>query len=672
MNNEKLDTTLNLSLETGEAARQKSEVLSSGVDEQAGTWEIIVKYHGDISEAVREVEAADILLNGYAIMVVTRAQLERLVQLEQIEFIEMPKQLQYNTYRAKQASCILPVTTGGLQLSGRGVLVACIDSGIDYMLRDFQNENGSRILYLWDQTLQAGMPGNDGVNQVPGALSGNSGVNQAPGALAGNGRGYQAPNGFSEGIEFTKEDIDRAIESAAEMGNTVSNYERAREIVPSLDITGHGTAVAGIAAGSAVSPLYRGVAPRSDLIIVKLRGNRQNIAEEENTTVGNRQNIAPEENPTAESQTENQTQTARRQMRVGSNLTQISNSNFPLTTDLMRGITYVIQKAEELGRPVVINLSIGDTYGAHDGTSLLERFIDSVCDNGRNVICIGSGNEAVSNGHTSFILEAEVRMELTVAERERGTNVQLWKNYVDECMLEVEAPNGNRYTVALDVRGKQTWVVGNTQMLIYVSPPKPFTVNEEIIFDFIPTREYIDSGIWTFILTPVSSNQHDYHMYLPNSDTRNSNTRFLTPTPELTMTIPAFATRALTVGAYDIVTNSYADFSGRDRNIGEEERIFFAANVKPDIVAPGVNITAPAVGGGYASFTGTSFATPIVTGSVALLLEWGIVRGNDRFLYGEKIKAYLRKGAKALNGDMVYPNPRTGWGALCVSDSLPG
>ena len=137
------------------------------------------------------------------------------------------------------------------------------------------------------------------------------------------------------------------------------------------------------------------------------------------------------------------------------------------------------------------------------------------------------------------------------------------------------------------------------------------------------------------------------------------------------MTIPAFASRALTVGAYDIVTNSYADFSGRDRNIGEEERIFFASDVKPDIVAPGVDVTAPAAGGGYAFFTGTSFATPIVTGSAALLMEWGIVRGNDIFLYGEKVKAYLRKGAKALSGNRIYPNPRTGWGALCVAESLP-
>lgn len=586
MNNEKLDTTLNLSLEADDSQRMKSEILSNGFDEEMQTWEVIVKYHGDASMLVRESESADILLNGYAIINATREQLTELVSHPQIEFMEMPKQLQYDVYRAKQASCILPVVTGAEALSGKGVLIAVIDSGIDYLLRDFQNEEGSRILYLWDQTLETKVE------------------------TAGN---------FSIGTEFTKEDIDRAI-AVSKNGTQRPDYGAAREIVPSADTSGHGTAVAGIAAGNSVSPLYRGIAPESGLIIVKLRGRTQNES---------------------------------------------------LTTDLMRGITYVVSKAEELELPVVINISIGDTYGAHDGTTLLERFIDSVCDNGRNVICIGAGNEAVTNGHTSFIPRNEVRVEMSVAGRERGINVQIWKNYVDTCEMALEAPNGERFFVDMKYQGKQEWTVVNTQLLIYAAPPKPYTVNEEIFFDFIPLQETVGSGIWTFIITPISENQHDYHMFLPNSNVRNFGTRFIRPTPELTMTIPAFSSRALTVGAYDIAINSYADFSGRGREMGEEGREFFATDSKPDITAPGVGIMAPATGGGYASFSGTSFAAPVVTGSVALLMEWGIVRGNDPFLYGEKVKAYLRKGAQSLSSDRYYPNNKTGWGALCVKNAFP-
>lgn len=586
MSNEKMDSTLNVSLEAEQNQRIKSDILSSGYDEESNTWEVIVKYHGDIEKISGMVQETDILINDYAIVRATKGQLEELALWEQIEYLELPKGLQFDIYRAKQESCILPLIAGENGLNGKGVLIAVIDSGIDYLLQDFRDAQGSRILYLWDQTLeQAGTTGNQ----------------------------------KTLGIEFTKTDIDKAI-AIATAKDGIRDYRAAQEIVPSTDASGHGTAVAGIAAGSSLSPLYRGVAPKSSLIVVKLRGQRQNS---------------------------------------------------PLSTDLMRAITYVVQKAEELEKAVAINISIGDTYGAHDGTSLLERFIDSVCQNGRNVICIGAGNEAVANGHTSFIPETVMRVELSVSERERGTNVQIWKNYVDTCKIILEAPNGERYEVDLERVGLQEWINANTQVLIYVAPPRPFSVNEQIFFDFIPIEDYVESGIWTFIMEPVTPFQHDYHMFLPGAAVRNSGTRFLQANPELTMTIPAFARRALTIGAYDGALDAYADFSGRNRRLSQEERVFFAIETKPDIVAPGVGIRAPVAGGGYASFTGTSFATPIVTGSVALMMEWGIARGNDMFLYGEKVKAYLRKGARALNGDSLYPNEKTGWGALCLEDSLP-
>mgnify|MGYP002275751885 FL=1 len=134
------------------------------------------------------------------------------------------------------------------------------------------------------------------------------------------------------------------------------------------------------------------------------------------------------------------------------------------------------------------------------------------------------------------------------------------------------------------------------------------------------------------------------------------------------MTIPSTASLAVTVAAYDARTFSYADFSGRGpAGMYEGENV-----LKPDIAAPGVRVTAPVPGGGYQSFSGTSFAAPFVTGSAALLMEWGIVRGNDPYLYGEKVKAYLRKGAKQLAGYERWPNALLGYGALCVRDSLPG
>ena len=124
--------------------------------------------------------------------------------------------------------------------------------------------------------------------------------------------------------------------------------------------------------------------------------------------------------------------------------------------------------------------------------------------------------------------------------------------------------------------------------------------------------------------------------------------------------------------AYDSTYDTYADFSGRGyvdrrRTIG----VVTAGLTKPDLAAPGVGILAPDIYGGYTPFTGTSFAAPIVSGSAALLMEWGIVRGNDAFLYGEKVKAYLRSGARPVRGEAEYPNDRVGFGALCLADSLP-
>jgi minor extracellular serine protease Vpr len=144
----------------------------------------------------------------------------------------------------------------------------------------------------------------------------------------------------------------------------------------------------------------------------------------------------------------------------------------------------------------------------------------------------------------------------------------------------------------------------------------------------------------------------------------NRATRFLVSDPDTTLTIPSTASRVVSVGAYDDSYLSYADFSGRGYTR-------LNTSVKPDLAAPGVGIMAPRAGGGYGPVTGTSFAAPFVSGSAALMMEWGIVRGNDPFLYGEKVKAYLIRGARPLPGETIYPNQRLGFGRLCLEDSFP-
>ena len=153
----------------------------------------------------------------------------------------------------------------------------------------------------------------------------------------------------------------------------------------------------------------------------------------------------------------------------------------------------------------------------------------------------------------------------------------------------------------------------------------------------------------------------NYALWLPSESVLNKGTAFLFTSVQGTLTIPSTAFRTIGVGAYNSATMTYADFSGRGSG----------ARIKPDLVAPGVNVRAPIPGGSFGEFSGTSFATPFVTGSAALLMQWGIVDGNDPFLYGEKVKAYFQRGARQILGFEEYPNQVVGYGALCVEDSFP-
>lgn len=295
----------------------------------------------------------------------------------------------------------------------------------------------------------------------------------------------------------------------------------------------------------------------------------------------------------------------------------------------------------------------------------MERYIDDVSGIWKSVICVGTGNEAASAGHTSGVLleDEEDVIELAVQERQSSFGVQIWKEYTDEVAISLISPSGVRVGPIQEILGSQQFRVNQTQILLYYGEPSPYSTSQEIYLDFIPVGEYVDAGVWKIELRPGEIVSGQYDLWLPSESALNRGTAFLFPTDNATITIPSTSSRVISVGAYDALTFAYADFSGR----GSRE----LSGQKPDLVAPGVNVTTVVSGGGYASFSGTSFATPFVTGSAALLMEWGIVMGNDPYLYGEKVKAYLRRGAKPLPGFTQYPNLLVGYGALCVEESLP-
>ena len=381
--------------------------------------------------------------------------------------------------------------------------------------------------------------------------------------------------------------------------------------IPGADVLGHGTQVAAIACGSS------GVAAQADILVVKLGLAAKN--------------------------------------------------GFPRTTQLMEALDYVVRKAIDYGKPLAVNISFGNNYGDHTGSSLLENFINDIADSWKCSICIGSGNEGLGAVHTGGTLteDMEETVELAVSSYETGLSIQIWKDYWDDIAVEIIAPSG-RNLGRIQENGRVSRIrYEDMELLTYFGEPSPFRIRQEIYIDMIPQTVYIQSGLWKLRLIPRSIRNGRYDMWLPAQGALNFGTGFTSPDSASTFTIPSAAAKAVTVGAYDAGTGSAAPFSGR----GYIVEIGGSLMVKPELAAPGVNVLVPSVSG-MARVSGTSYATPFVTGSAALLMEWGIVRGNDAFLYGEKLKAYLIKGAEPLAGAAV-PDTQTGWGRLCLKNSLP-
>ena len=381
--------------------------------------------------------------------------------------------------------------------------------------------------------------------------------------------------------------------------------------IPGADVLGHGTQVAAIACGSS------GVAAQADILVVKLGLAAKN--------------------------------------------------GFPRTTQLMEALDYVVRKAIDYGKPLAVNISFGNNYGDHTGSSLLENFIIDIADSWKCSICIGSGNEGLGAVHTGGTLteDMEETVELAVSSYETGLSIQIWKDYWDDIAVEIIAPSGRNLGRIQENSRVSRIRYEDMELLTYFGEPSPFRIRQEIYIDMIPQTVYIQSGLWKLRLIPRSIRNGRYDMWLPAQGALNFGTGFTSPDSASTFTIPSAAAKAVTVGAYDAGTGSAAPFSGQ----GYIVEIGGSLMVKPELAAPGVNVLVPSVSG-MARVSGTSYATPFVTGSAALLMEWGIVRGNDAFLYGEKLKAYLIKGAEPLAGAAV-PDTQTGWGRLCLKNSLP-
>lgn len=522
-------------------------------------YEVVVKYNGDILKLENELGVdVEILSPTYAIIIADDPnKFDELLNYSEIEYVEKPFILETQDVQSFSSTGIISFKnrTG---LTGKGTIIGIIDSGIDYTLPIFRDASGgSKILYLWDQSIR-GTP----------------------------------PEGFKSGNLYTNEDINQAI-----------NGEKN---IPIPITASHGTHVSGIAAE---------IANDADIIFV----------------------------------------------RVGSRPTDY----YSKSTEFMRAIKFILDRSLELKRPVAINVSYGSNEGSHKGLSLFEQYIDDQCLFWKNNIVVAAGNNANKGGHKRIQLteNSDEDVEIIIGENEMIININIWPNFMDEFSITVINPS-NQSSQALSMDNPNlNNTMGNTRVTGIFYPIEPYSLARRVTIRLFTTsiEQGINSGIWRLKFRPIKIVNGQIDLYLPTSEGISPDTRFLSPSNILTVTVPGTATRVITVGSFDSRTDTVSLFSGRgDVSLG----IY-----KPDILAPGENILSYLPGGTIGSLTGTSMATPHVTGVCCLLMDWGIVQRNDLFLYSQRLKALLLDNARRIEGQS-YPTNELGYGFLYMRNVI--
>ena len=463
-----------------------------------------------------------------------------------------------------------------LKLRGKGTAVAVIDSGIDYQNEVFRNAGGSRIAYLWDQSLED--EADTGSAKVP------------------------------YGRLFRKKDIDLALDS-----------ENPFSIVPSRDTNGHGTALAGIAAGNMVQgENFTGAAPEATLIIIKVKPAKQYLR--------NFYLYPPEAEVFQED-------------------------------DVMMAIAFAIRQAKELGVPLSICVGIGSSQGAHLGTNALSQYVDYVANFSQVSVSVAAGNEGNTRNHSTGIFSQErekIVTELRVAEREQGFTMEFWGEPPEIYELSIQSPTGEILEVSSSIGAR-------TQELSFVFVETKVYVNYILIerqtgYSLVYIRFFHPaSGIWKIFTQGKNKQNVQFHMWLPVEGLISQDTYFLEPSPYTTVTAPGDARNSITATAYQHRDGSIYIAAGRGYTPD--------GMVTPHLAAPGVNVKVPLVRGGFGTRSGTSISAAQTAGIAALLFEWAIIRDNQPFFTGSSVKYYLQRGARREE-NMQYPNPEWGYGRV--------
>ncbi len=494
-----------------------------------------------------------------------------------------------------EAAGILPAfRQPSLNSRGEGVLLGFIDTGVDYQNPLFLDRDGNtRILGIWDQTL----PG-DGF--------------EAPGS---NGFPYR----FLYGREFLRPAINEALRSDDPLS-----------VVPSADTDGHGTFLAGAAAGSETPDAdFTGAAPSCYLGVVRLKPAKQYL---------------------------------RDFYRIRQDAAAYQSS------DIMMGVTWLLTLAYRSQMPLVICLSLGSNQGGHDGSSPLAQVLNRLqIFPAVSAVC-AAGNEAGRQHHYIGRIAEQAaydEAELRVAENERGFDVELWAAPPEIYTVGLVSPTG-------EIVDRIPLRPGNVETVRFPADRSAVTVAYATVTggqsSFLALLHFTDPspGIWRIRVYPTVAITGVYHMWLPVHGFIHDDTVFLRADPFTTVTSPGNSSFAITAGAYNHLNGSLYIHSGRGSTRD--------GRIKPDLDAPGVNVSGPGIASSPGVYpmvrlSGTSVSAALTAGAVADLYSWAYVSGNDPYINNSVVKAYLTRGAKR-NPGYTYPNREWGYGTLDLYQSL--
>lgn len=468
-----------------------------------------------------------------------------------------------------------------LGANGKDIIIGFVDTGIDYTLDVFKDELGnSRIEAIWDQTDQTGID-----------------------SYASFGRVY------------TREQIDNAIQAER-------NGENPYSIVPERDDNGHGTMMASIAAGSFADG-FMGVAPESNLLVVKLKQTKQYL---------------------------------RDFFLVKNDVPAYEES------DIMLALRFLADYATQLGRPLVIIFGLGSANGSRTGASPLGEVMESFTKRPNISVVTCMGNEANNKGHYQGAVTSALYpdvMEINVSDKGKGFVMEIWAESLDILSVSIESPSGEyvpRIPARMGTSVEYTFLYeGSTVTVDYQITEK--VAGMEVIFIRLITPV---EGTWKFSVYSLTNIKGTYNAWLPLKNFSDQDIYFLKSDPDITLTVPAAANRVISVGAYNHYTGANFYESGRG----------FAADgrVKPDLIAPGVGVYGIKPEG-PARATGTSFAASYTGGCVALLYSYQINVRKVMTVNHNDIKAQLIRGAERSEFT-VYPNPVSGYGKLDIYNTF--